>query len=105
MPGNVIGMILLTLCLLTKVIDIKRVEPAADLLLSQIAVLRASRRRGHALLRPDRQAMAAAGGRDRGQVLPRGVVGDAWTAQLLEKKEAKGGMTEQWAYHPCAASS
>jgi holin-like protein len=37
-PGNVIGMILLTVCLLTKILDIKRVEPAADMLLSEIGL-------------------------------------------------------------------
>lgn len=37
-PGNVIGMILLTVCLLTKVLDVKRVEPAADMLLSEIGL-------------------------------------------------------------------
>ncbi|HNS22418.1 MAG TPA: CidA/LrgA family protein [Sedimentisphaerales bacterium] len=37
-PGNVIGMILLTVCLLAKVIDIRRVEPAADMLLSEIGL-------------------------------------------------------------------
>jgi holin-like protein len=37
-PGNVIGMILLTACLLTKVLDVKRVEPAADMLLSEIGL-------------------------------------------------------------------
>jgi holin-like protein len=37
-PGNVIGMILLTACLLTKVLDIRRVEPAADMLLSEIGL-------------------------------------------------------------------
>jgi len=37
-PGNVIGMILLTVCLLTKILDVKRVEPAADMLLSEIGL-------------------------------------------------------------------
>jgi holin-like protein len=37
-PGNVIGMILLTVCLLTGILDVKRVEPAADMLLSEIGL-------------------------------------------------------------------
>lgn len=37
-PGNVIGMVLLTVCLLTKVLNVKRVEPAADMLLSEIGL-------------------------------------------------------------------
>jgi len=37
-PGNVIGMILLAVCLLTKILDVKRVEPAADMLLSEIGL-------------------------------------------------------------------
>ena len=37
-PGNVLGMILLTVCLMTKILDVKRVEPAADMLLSEIGL-------------------------------------------------------------------
>ncbi|PAB57659.1 CidA/LrgA family protein [Anaeromicrobium sediminis] len=37
-PGNVIGMVLLTICLVTKVIKIKQVEKAANLLLNNLAV-------------------------------------------------------------------
>jgi len=37
-PGNVIGMILLAVCLLTRLVDVKRVEPAADMLLSEIGL-------------------------------------------------------------------
>ena len=88
-PGNVIGMILLTICLLTKVIDIKRIEPAADLLLSQIGLF----------FVPPGVAVMLYFDLIARQWLPlvAGIVGSllavlwatAWMAQLLEKKEAK----------------
>ncbi|MEN6577013.1 MAG: CidA/LrgA family protein [Phycisphaerales bacterium] len=88
-PGNVIGMILLTICLLTKVIDIKRVEPAADMLLSEIGLF----------FVPPGVAVMLYFDLIARQWLPllAGIVGSllavlwatAWTARLLEKKEGQ----------------
>ena len=89
-PGNVIGMILLTVCLLTKILDIKRVEPAADMLLSEIGLF----------FVPPGVAVMLYFDLIAKQWLPllAGIMGSllavlwatALTARLLEKKEAKG---------------
>jgi holin-like protein len=88
-PGNVIGMILLMVCLLTKVIDIKRAEPAADMLLSEIGLF----------FVPPGVAVMLYFDLIAKQWLPllAGIVGSllavlwatALTAQLLERKEAE----------------
>ncbi len=88
-PGNVIGLILLTVCLLAKVIDIKRVEPAADVLLSEIGLF----------FVPPGVAVMLYFDLIAKQWLPllAGIVGSllavlwatALVARLLEKKEAK----------------
>lgn len=88
-PGNVIGMILLTVCLLTKVLDIKRVEPAADMLLSEIGLF----------FVPPGVAVMLYFDLIARQWLPllAGIVGSllavlwatALTARLLEKKESR----------------
>jgi len=88
-PGHVIGMILLTVCLLTKVLDVKRVEPAADMLLSEIGLF----------FVPPGVAVMLYFDLIAKQWLPllAGIVGSllavlwatAWTARLLEKKEGQ----------------
>lgn len=37
-PGNVIGMALLAACLMAKIVDVKKVETASDMLLSEIGL-------------------------------------------------------------------